>query len=85
MEFSRRQIKDAIEWDGSSSIDDDGSDYCYEVLEQADPEIVATIRKELADDNWGLALLLNQPSSEPIKKSPDIRNPYDRFSWMNQF
>lgn len=48
MEFSKEAIRHALEWNGSSSIDGDGSDYCYDVLEQANPKLVATIKAEIA-------------------------------------
>jgi len=85
MEITSKQIKNALEWDGSSSIDGDGCDHQFEVLEKADPKKVTEVLRELRNDNWGLALASNQPSSEPAKKSSDIRDPYDRFSWMNEF
>ncbi len=46
MEYSREAIKDAIEWDGGGE-DGNGPDWAHDVLEKADPKLVAAVRRDL--------------------------------------
>lgn len=62
--YSKETIKHALMWEGDSATDDDGSDYNYEVLEDADPQVIAAVKKELAENNYGLSLPLHQTPGE---------------------
>lgn len=56
MRISKENIMDALTGEDSSTLDGNGCDWAHDILEQADPEKVAAIRKELVANNWGLAL-----------------------------
>ncbi|MDO8638921.1 MAG: hypothetical protein Q7R43_05065 [Candidatus Daviesbacteria bacterium] len=61
------------------------ADDIFDILEQADPKMVAAELERLNDNNWGLALPSGQPSSVPVGKLLNIINPQDCFDWMNEF
>lgn len=76
MGHSREQVKDAIKWDGSSSIDGTDPDWYYDILERADPKRVAEVQAEVDQENRSMAdavrtsrkvpTVVKQPSKEDI-------------------
>lgn len=86
MKYSAEAIRHALEWDGSSSIDDDGSDYPFEVLEEADPKMVASVRRQLVREE---ELMVSSIQGKGLSAAPRGRQRVEqspfRDPWMNQF
>lgn len=70
MGYSREQIKNAVEWDGSSAIDGTDPDWYFNILEQADPKVLASVRAEVARGYEYRESIARASTKTPVTKKP---------------